>query len=69
MKLFLPSAALFALLLNAPAMLRSAEKLELDSDVRKVSVRIMTPVARFASALRLDFLRSAAESFEKSFFE
>ena len=57
------------LLLNAPAMLRSADRLQPDSPLRTPALRALAPFARASAALRADRLRSAAESLELRFLE
>ena len=58
-----------ALALNAPAMLRSAEKLDFAAPERAPALRALTPAAKFSSRLRLDRLRAAAEAAERRWLE
>lgn len=58
-----------ALALNAPAMLRSAEKLPFDAPSRAFALRALSPAARLSAALRLDRLRAAAEAAERRWLE
>lgn len=58
-----------ALALNAPAMLRSAEKLDFAAPERAPALRALTPAAKLSSRLRLDRLRAAAEAAERRWLE
>ena len=58
-----------ALALNAPAMLRSAEKLPFDAPSRAFALRALSPAVRLSAALRLDRLRAAAEAAERRWLE
>ena len=57
------------LVLDAPAMLRSADAMRFDSPARAPSMRILAPFAKASRALRLDRPRAAAEAFERRFLE
>ncbi len=68
--LALAIAALAAmLLLNAPAMLKSADLLPFESPARAPALRLLPPAAKVSSTLRADRLRSAAQSLERRFLE
>lgn len=58
-----------ALALNAPAMLRSAEKLPFDAPARAPALRALAPAAEVSAMLRLDRLRSAIEAAERRWLE
>ena len=67
--LALAAAALAAtLLLDAPAMLRSAGIME-PGTARDVAETALRPAASLSAALRADRLRAAAESLERRFLE
>lgn len=67
--LALAAVALAAtLLLDAPAMLRSAEIMEPGAS-RDFAETALRPAARVSTALRADRLRAAAESLERRFLE
>lgn len=67
--LALAAVALAAtLLLDAPAMLRSAEIME-PGPSRNFAKTALRPAARASAALRADRLRAAAESLERRFLE
>ena len=70
-RLLLAVAAFYAaaLLLRAPALLRAADNLPLDSPRRTFSLAAMRPLAAFSHTLRLDALCGAAESFERKNLE
>ncbi len=68
-RVFVACFLAFAILLNAPAMLRSAENMAFDDPARKPALTLLTPVARFSSALHLDFFRASAESIERKTLE
>lgn len=57
------------LLLDAPAMLSSADRLQPDSPLRTPALRVLAPFASASAALRADHLRTAAESLERRFLE
>ena len=68
----LPFLLLFyavALLLNAPALLRSAEGLDFNHPARPFCMAAVRPVARLSDALGLSLLRGKAEVFEKRVLE
>lgn len=58
-----------AVVLNAPAMLRSTENLPFDAAVRRPAIAVLNPIARLSHALRLDALRAAAEALERKYLE
>ena len=58
-----------ALLLRAPALLRVADNLPLDSPRRTFCLAAMRPLAALSQTLRLDRLCLAAESFERKNLE
>ena len=60
---------LAALILRAPALLRTAENLPLDSRRRPFCLAVMRPLAAISHTLRLDALCAAAESFERKNLE
>jgi hypothetical protein len=60
---------LAALLLRAPAILRSVENMKLDACGRTAGLAILRPVAAFTHTLRLDAFCRAAESFERKNLE
>ena len=60
---------LAALLLRAPALLRSVENMKLDACGRNAGLVVLRPVAAFTHTLRLDALCRAAESFERKNLE
>ncbi len=60
---------LAALLLRAPAIVRSVENLKLDACGRAAGLAVLRPVAAFSQTLRLDVLCRAAESFERKNLE
>lgn len=60
---------LAALLLRAPALLRAAENLPLDSPRRQLCMAAMRPLAAISHTLRLDALCAAAEKFERKHLE
>jgi hypothetical protein len=70
-RLLLAVAAFYAaaLLLRAPALLRAADNLPLDSTRRTICLAAMRPLAAFSHNLRLDALCAAAESFERKNLE
>ena len=59
---------LLLLLLNAPAMERSASKLEFGKK-RDVAMRLMKPLASLARFCRYDSVRHAAERVESAYLE
>lgn len=68
----LPFLLLFyaaALLLNAPALLRSVEGLDFGHPARPLCLAAVRPVARLSEALRLSLLRGKTEVFEKRVLE
>lgn len=58
-----------ALLLRAPALLRDAENLPLESPRRALCLAVMRPVAAFSHTLRIDALCAVAEKFERTNLE
>lgn len=58
-----------ALLLRAPALLRVAENLPLDSTRRAACLAVMRPTAALSHHLGLDALCNAAETFERKNLE
>ena len=60
---------LAALLLRAPALLRTVENLHLDARGRKVGLAVLDPVAAFSQTNRIAALCLAAESFERKYLE
>ncbi len=58
-----------ALLLRAPALLRAADNLPLDSPRRTFCLAVMRPLAAISHTLRIDALCVAAESFERKNLE
>ncbi len=60
---------LAALLLRAPALLRAADNLPLDSPRRTFCLAAMRPLAAISHTLRLDALCRAAESLERKYLE
>ncbi len=60
---------LAALLLRAPAIVRTVEKLKLDACGRNAGLAVLRPVAAFSHTLRLDVICRAAESFERKYLE
>lgn len=68
----LPFLLLFyavALLLNAPALLRSVENLDFEHPARPFFLAAVRPVARLSDTLGLSLLRGKAEVFEKRILE
>ena len=68
----LTAAAVFylsALLLRAPALLRTVRNFKLDARGRNTGLAALRPVAEFSHTLRLDALCLAAESFERKHLE
>ena len=66
---FAVSALVFLILLNAPAMLHSADLLPFDAPSRALSIRLLTPIAKTSSAIRADRLRSSTKALEQRFLE
>ena len=60
---------LAALLLRAPAIVRSVANLKLDACGREAGLAVLRPVAAFSHTLRLDALCQAAESLERKNLE
>ena len=60
---------LSAILLRAPALLRIADNLPLDSPRRAACLAAMRPIASFSHLLRLDILCTTTESFERKNLE
>ena len=60
---------LAALLLRAPAILRTVENIKLDACGRNAGLAVLRPVAAFSHTLRLDVVCRAAESFERKNLE
>lgn len=58
-----------ALLLRAPALLRTVENLRLDARGRAAGLAVLRPVAAFSHALRLDAICQIAESIERKNLE
>jgi hypothetical protein len=58
-----------ALLLRAPALLRSVENLRLDAVGRAAGLAVLRPVAAFSHALRIDAICQTAESIERKNLE
>ncbi len=55
------------LLLNADALHREADLLPFDHPVRAAALRVLAPVRRRTTALRLDRPRAGAEAVEAAF--
>lgn len=60
---------LVMLLLNAPAMLDSAEKMQFDAPARKPAIAILKPIANISHSLFLDKVRTGAQSLERKYLE
>ncbi len=60
---------LAALLLRAPAIVRTVENLNLDACGRNAGLSVLNPIAAFSQTLRLDVICRAAESFERKNLE
>lgn len=60
---------LSALLLRAPALLRVADNLPLDSPRRAICLAAMRPIASFSHLTKLDTLCTTTESFERKNLE
>ena len=60
---------LAALLLRAPAIVRTVENLRLDACGRDAGLAVLRPVAAFSHTLRLDAICLAAESLERKHLE
>ena len=58
-----------ALLLRAPAIVRTVENIKLDACGRNAGLAVLRPVAAFSHTLRLDAICRAAESFERKNLE
>ena len=58
-----------ALLLRAPALVRTVENIKLDACGRNAGLALLRPVAAFSHTLRLDAICRAAESFERKNLE
>lgn len=69
MKTAFPVFLVSALLLRAPALLRAADNLPLDSPRRAPCLAAMRPIAAFSHLLKLDALCAATESFERKNLE
>ncbi len=66
-RMLIAAAAFYlaALLLRAPAILRTVENTKLDACGRNAGLAVLRPVAAFSHTLRLDVICLAAESFER----
>ena len=58
-----------AVLLNAPAMLKSADNLPFENAVRRPAMALLSPIAGVSSALKLNAIRSFAESISRTHLE
>jgi hypothetical protein len=60
---------LASIFLRAPALLRAAENLPLDSPRRAFCLAAMRPIASVSHLLKLDVLCNATESYERKHLE
>lgn len=60
---------LFAVLLNAKSMLRSAENMPFDNPTRNLCIKILTPISKISQVLYTNQIRSQAEKIEREYLE